>query len=186
MDRNLDAGTRTPVNRGRLASRLVLLAVVVGVLLLLPLRPLKVSGMSMAPTLQDGDTLLLDQFYFREMRRGDVVVLDRQGEQLVKRVVGLPGDQLRLFQAPSGWVTGVENLTAKSSVGRRTPWTTETTLPAGKIYVVGDNLGHSEDSRTFGPLPRASVLGIVRSWTLSREFPFIPTRNSGGPAARRG
>jgi len=43
------------------------------------------------------------------------------------------------------------------------------TVPAGKLYVMGDNRNHSDDSRAFGPIERSSVVGraFVRIWPLS-------------------
>lgn len=58
-----------------------------------------VSGSSMQPTLQDGDLLILDRQAYRDgatPRRGDVVVVRRSHEYLVKRIVGLPGETVEV------------------------------------------------------------------------------------------
>jgi len=63
-----------------------------------PFRPLKVSGISMEPTLRDGETYLLDHLYWRlgGVRRGDIVVVKHGEEKWVKRLVGMPRDRLQI------------------------------------------------------------------------------------------
>lgn len=94
-----------------------------------------VRGKSMEPTFHDGQVILVGKggLLFGPLKRGDVVVFTRDGQLLVKRVVALPYET-----APDG-----------------------TRVPADHIYVVGDNLEVSEDSRTFGPIPLRSVIGKV-------------------------
>ncbi|MCS6949611.1 MAG: signal peptidase I [Armatimonadota bacterium] len=94
-----------------------------------------VRGKSMEPTFHDGQVVLVGKggMLFGPLKHGDVVVFTRNGELLVKRVVALPYEI-----APDG-----------------------TQVPANHIYVVGDNLEVSEDSRAFGPIPLSSVIGKV-------------------------
>lgn len=94
-----------------------------------------VRGKSMEPTFHDGQVILIGKggLLFGPLKHGDVVVFTRNGQLLVKRVVALPYET-----APDG-----------------------TRVPANHIYVVGDNLEVSEDSRTFGPIPLSSVIGKV-------------------------
>lgn len=94
-----------------------------------------VRGKSMEPTFHDGQVVLIGKggLLFGALKRGDVVVFTRNGELLVKRVVALPYEI-----APDG-----------------------TRVPANHLYVVGDNLEVSEDSRIFGPIPLNSIIGKV-------------------------
>jgi len=94
-----------------------------------------VRGKSMEPAFRDGQVVLVGKggLLFGALKHGDVVVFTRNGQLLVKRVVALPYET-----APDG-----------------------TRVPANHIYVVGDNLEVSEDSRTFGPIPLSSVIGKV-------------------------
>lgn len=94
-----------------------------------------VRGKSMEPTFHDGQVVLVGKggLLFGPLKRGDVVVFTRNGELLVKRVVALPYET-----APDG-----------------------TLVPANHLYVVGDNVEVSEDSRAFGPIPLSSVIGKV-------------------------
>src|SRR5438067_1877350 len=62
-----------------------------------PLRLLQVRGASMEPTLHNGRRYVLDRFYYRlnGLHVGDVVVANPDGDEIVKRVVGLPGDRMQ-------------------------------------------------------------------------------------------
>lgn len=94
-----------------------------------------VRGQSMEPTFRDGQTILVGKggLLFGPIKRGDVVVFRWEGNLLVKRVIALPGEV-----SPDG-----------------------TRVPYNYLYVVGDNLEVSEDSRTFGPIPLNVVIGKV-------------------------
>lgn len=87
----------------------------------------------MAPTINPGDWLVATRG--GPIHRGSVVVLadPRGGRDLVKRVTAVPGDVVD---------------------GR--------TLPSGEFLVVGDNLQASTDGRTFGPVGREAIEGVVR------------------------
>ena len=63
-----------------------------------PLQFAIVSGESMMPTLQDGQWYLLDtrDSAINNIKKGDIVVVTTQNKRIVKRVVGMPGDELRL------------------------------------------------------------------------------------------
>jgi mitochondrial inner membrane protease subunit 1 len=90
----------------------------------------------MRPELAPGDRLWVDPRPGRPLALGDIAVFrdpETPGRLLVKRVVGLAGDRS----------------------GPGTP------LPEGSVYVEGDNLCASRDSRTFGPVPQGAVVGVA-------------------------
>ncbi len=100
---------------------------------------------SMRPTLQPGDYFLAEFVSYRvvEPDRGDVVVFDREGITMVKRVVAIPGDS--------------------------TP--THGAVPDGHVFVQGDNHANSLDSRAWGFLPTEDVYGraLFVHWSQDRD-----------------
>jgi signal peptidase I len=146
------------------------------VLAITPFRPLKISGRSMEPTLQNGDTYLLDQFYWKPsgLRRTDIVVVRHGEEYWVKRLIGMPGDRLQIARRPDGWITQVRNLTLNPSLKRTDDNPEERVVGEGEIFVIGDNLNQSADStnQEAGAFKLEDVMGVVRTFTMRRNFPF--------------
>lgn len=159
--------------RARGAVWCILLA---GVLAVTPFRPLKVTGRSMEPTLRNGDTYLLDQFYWKPsgLQRTDIVVVRHGEEYWVKRLIGMPGDRLQIARRPDGWITQVRNLTLDPSLELRDQPVEERVVGAGEIFVIGDNLNQSADStnQEAGSFKLQDVMGVVRTFTMRRRFPF--------------
>jgi signal peptidase I len=130
---------------------------------------------SMIPTLEIGDRVLVNKFIYRftEPKRGDIIVftsVDNPDEDLIKRVVGLPGDTIavrrgRLFLngEPQKEPYTNKNLPDRSFYAKRT-------VPKGHVFVMGDNRGNSADSRVFGPLPKKNIEGeaFLRFWPPHR------------------
>jgi signal peptidase I len=140
------------------------------------LQPFEVMGLSMAPTLEDRDYLLVDRLFFKErgLRRGDIVVFRlRDGSPfLVKRVVGIPGDTLSIRDGllfVNGRPQGMPELKL-SSVRPFGP----ASVPPGRFFCLGDNGPSSKDSRTFGPIPLDRIYGraVYRYLPLGRSGPI--------------
>jgi signal peptidase I len=76
----------------------ILIIVVVLLFKLYIMTPVRVNGSSMAPTLQDGDLMILDIISFKlsGAKRFDVLVADQGEELLIKRVIGLPGEKVEV------------------------------------------------------------------------------------------
>lgn len=143
----------------------------------------RVQGTSMNPTLHEGDRLLLNPLSRDAIHRFDLVhaTLGDTRIHIVKRVIGLPGDDVavapvldapEVFVRPHGShrVYRVENPTWSAQVGARTlgccrPDGTEAgerawvRVPDGEYWLVGDNWGGSEDSRRFGFVPEDRIAG---------------------------
>ncbi|MHB1133820.1 MAG: signal peptidase I [Chloroflexota bacterium] len=109
------------------------------------------------------------------LQRGQVVVLyrnaDRDGDPLIKRVVGLPGEHIELRDGRV-WVDE-QPLDEPYLDGVRTTCPTRCepiTLGPGQYYVLGDNRANSLDSRSFGPVPASRILGrvVLRYWPLDQ------------------
>jgi len=126
--------------------------------------PVRVQGPSMVPTLMDEDRVLITHGT-KELARGDVVVLvaDEGGTEveLVKRVIGLPGDVVEV-RGDAAYVNGVREPERGQMVGEgEPPRGRSTTVAAGQVFVMGDNRGLSEDSRYIGTVPVSGIKGRV-------------------------
>jgi len=148
--------------------------------------PFQVMGDSMVPTLETGDRLILNRL--ASIDRFDIVVFpapDGSGEEYVKRIIGLPGDEITYFQ-DTLYVNGekvdehyLEPLKEDAGGQMVTPDFTlfglEGTagipaVPEDTYFVLGDNRWVSKDSRVFGFIPAAQIEGTadLRIWPLSK------------------
>jgi len=130
---------------------------------------------SMIPTLEIGDRVLVNKFIYRftEPERGDIIVfesVDNGEEDLIKRVVGLPGDKIAV-RGGELFVNGdpqKEPYTNKRLLDRS--FYAQTKVPKNHVFVMGDNRANSADSRVFGPLPEKNIEGeaFLRFWPPDR------------------
>lgn len=134
---------------------------------------------SMEPTLQVGDRIVVDKLAvdWGTINRGDVLVFHAPPSEncgatvtdLVKRVVGIPGDTIT-SRGNAIIVNGhvlQEKWTHTEPLG--TPIDKQV-VPANSYFMVGDNHNNSCDSRMWGTVPRADVVGkaFLRIWPLGR------------------
>lgn len=146
----------------------------------------EVDGESMQPTLQDGNKLVVNKigYQIQDINRFDVIVFHANNkEDYVKRVIGLPGDKI-MYEDDWLYVNGIkyrepylkdfkhpfpgQNLTGDFTLAELT---NSRNVPAGKLFVMGDNRLGSMDSRHFGYVSIDQVVGKVdiRYWPLD-EF----------------
>src|SRR5262245_11280047 len=118
--------------------------------------PVRISSSSMLPTLAGGDVVLVskDAPALDDLRRGDLVAFwsPEDGQRTIKRVIGLPGDSLvirdsRLFVNGRAVAEPYVDHAAIDGYYSRTY-----DVPAGTVFVLGDNRGNSIDSRDYGPV----------------------------------
>ena len=139
------------------------------------LEAFQVPSESMVPTFEVGDRFLANKFVYRfwEPSVGDVVVfrsVEGGDEDLVKRIVALPGDE----------VTVENGVLSVNGEVRNEPFVNEelpdrgaygpARVPEGDVFVMGDNRANSRDSRFFGPVPIENIEGeaFASFWPLSR------------------
>lgn len=139
----------------------IIVALIALVLLLTYLiRVVGVDGDSMYPTLKDGDRLLLSRVE-TDYQRGDIVVVDRYTEApLIKRVIALPGDVVRIDK---NYLYIDDQLQDEPyTVGYTVPrdFVESQTVPEGYVFVLGDNRSVSVDSRV-SEVGMVSVKDIV-------------------------
>jgi signal peptidase I len=129
----------------------------------------QVVGESMVPTLYDSQQYLLNRlvYFLRDPKRTDVVVLKDPQEKgfAVKRIIAGAGDRV-LLRAGKVYVNG--SRLSEPYLLPNTPTfpyytVTEQNILLGKdqYFVLGDNRNNSADSRTYGPVPRRSILGLI-------------------------
>ncbi|HVX24682.1 MAG TPA: signal peptidase I [Candidatus Saccharimonadales bacterium] len=165
-------------------------------------RSYEVSGPSMQNTLHDRDKLIiwkLPRTWARITghpyipKRGDIVVFTESGlsefyqtdtKQLIKRVIGLPGDRVTIKndryviynqQHPDGFDPDIT--LPYFNHGKNLPKTTgnvDVTLGSDQVFVSGDNRGNSLDSRNFGPINANQIIGqlIIRVVPISDAKSF--------------
>ena len=132
----------------------------------------RVDGISMEPTLCDGATLLLVRAFTAGPPVPDaLVVLDdpqHPGQSLVKRVAGIAGQ--RVLFVDGGLVRDGRAVDEPWVDRSRTPglYTAPVDVPAGTVYVLGDNREASIDSRQLGPLPVSARSARVLARTTGR------------------
>jgi len=129
-----------------------------------------VPSCSMWPTLRPGDRMLVLKVG-DSLSRGAVVVFTRPardysapaGEDLVKRIIGLPGETIwsdgnTIYvngkPVVQPWLPKQEREALGQPIRRQT-------IPAGDYFMMGDDRGASYDSRYWGPVPGSSILGRV-------------------------
>jgi signal peptidase I len=156
-----------------------------------------VDGTSMTPTLHNNDRLIIDKVertgalvsgHQYVPQRGQIVVLDSslidqygRNEQLIKRVIGLPGDRIVVGTDGTPKVFNKEHpdgFDVNKSLGLHLAATyvdmpLDITVPNDSIFVMGDNRapGGSFDSRSFGPVQTKNIQGRL----IARIFPFNAT-----------
>ncbi len=167
----------------------IVVALVIALLVrMFVLQQFYISGPSMQSTLQQDNRVLVNKLSYRlhGIGRGDVVVFDRvtsngqtvQHDDLIKRVIGLSGDVVEIkdcvvlvnHEIIDEPYLNPDDLAQTSLEDRcRVPTLAAQTVPAHKIFVMGDNRPQSFDSRMFGPISEDLVVGraFVVLWPLS-------------------
>lgn len=125
--------------------------------------PIRTEGPSMDPTYRSGSFNLVNRlsYAFGEPSRGDVVAIRLAGPSvvLVKRIVGLPGERVRIDE-------GVLHVNGapldEPYVRQRRAWNVpEVTLGPDEYFAVGDNRGMSARAHSFGAVKRVRIRGRV-------------------------
>ncbi|MBI5354519.1 MAG: signal peptidase I [Chloroflexi bacterium] len=121
----------------------------------------RVDGFSMRPTLEDGEFVLVSKlsYLFGSAQRGDIIVFHfpmNPQEELIKRVIGLPGDHVRIS---AGNVYVNEQKLTEPYIAATPSYSGEWLVAEGQLFVLGDNRNNSNDSKDWGLLPSKNVVG---------------------------
>ena len=136
-------------------------------------QPVKVEGTSMMPILQDQERIFINKFVYKftGISRGDVVVfwypLD-PSKSYVKRVIGLPGDTVQV-RFGKVYVNGrllSEDYLIPEYMDHQSYAATQ--VEPNRFYVMGDHRNSSNDSRSWGTVPRDHIYGkaVLVYWPM--------------------
>jgi signal peptidase I len=172
-----------PEEKGRSAAgatltwfRDLFLSVLIAIVVILFLyQPVKVEGTSMMPSLQNDERIFINKFVYRfgisDVGRGDTVVFlypNDPSKSYIKRVIGIPGDTIEI---DDGTVIVNGKQLSEPYVAEdnrdRIPMAKET-VPADRYFVLGDHRSSSNDSRSWGLVPRQYIYGkaVFVYWPL--------------------
>jgi signal peptidase I len=149
--------------------------------------PIVVDGISMMPTLTNGDKMIVNKIGYTigEPKRFDIVVFHApEQKDYIKRIIGLPGDEIE-YQNDILYVNGeaqeepyldqykaenpdgpfTEDFTLEEKIGSKT-------VPEGHVFVLGDNRLKSKDSRHIGTIKTDEIIG-------NTKFVFWPIKDFG-------
>ena len=180
--------------------------------------PFQIPSKSMVPTLKVGDFILVNKFAYglrlpvvrtkfldvSDPQRGDVMVFFPPDDEryFIKRVIGLPGDEVHIVNnqlyingepvnqtmlpSPKGedprYLLAEEALGDEGHIMRKRRFASRfgrnysAVVPAGHYFMMGDNRDNSSDSRDWGPVPEANIVGkAVVTWMHWDDFFSLPS-----------
>lgn len=160
----------------------------ISVIIIVPVRLFVVQsffvvGISMQPSYENGDYLLVDKISYRfsKPNRGDVIVFKsptEKSETYIKRIIGLPydtivlrNDKVQILSEGAGSEIVIEEDYIQGSTGKHLDDGADMVVSLGEdeYFVMGDNRSDSWDSRFWGSLEESEILGKVwlRLWPVS-------------------
>ena len=153
-------------------------------------RVITVDGESMVPTLQDQQRLIVSDLFYTP-QYGDIVILyadklynysnSTAGKPIVKRVIGLPGDKIKIdfvkgIVYRNGEALDEPYTNTLTNLPENFPNNQEVTIEDGKVFVLGDNRNASKDSRSneIGQVDMRYIMGkaYLRIWPFSAISTF--------------
>lgn len=143
----------------------------------------EVDGPSMKPTLHDKQGILTFNHYYmiNKIRAGDIVIVQKKNEKLIKRIIGLPGDKVEMNRGVLKINGKVKTSQVELSMNEYFEQLTDDigysilnvtlnevddnfspiNVPSGYVFILGDNRQDSMDSRNFGSVPIERILHKV-------------------------
>ena len=137
--------------------------------------PVIVSGKSMLPNFNDGELLLVRKIDYNEktIKRFDVVVIKKDKEEIIKRIIGIPGEHIS-YKNNKLYIND-ELISEDYSHLNTKDFNLEeicscSIIPKGKYLVLGDNRPISKDSRSIGLIDEKDIVGksVFRLWPITK------------------
>ena len=130
--------------------------------------PVKVDGTSMYPTLKGHEVMILNKL--SAIDRFDIVVIDEKNDDLIKRVIGMPGETFEVIEGKI-YING-KKIEDKYGSGVTSDYP-KIKLKSNEYFVLGDNRENSRDSRSIGSIKKHNIKGTTK-FVL---FPFTKIGN---------
>ncbi len=125
----------------------------------------RIESVSMQPNLWEGEYVIVDKvsYSLTSPQRGDIIVFEKVGQaDLIKRVIGLPGDTV---EVRPGQVLVNGTPLAEPYIANPPNYTFgPVQVEPGRYFVLGDNRINSSDSHVWGTIPRETIVG--RAWII--------------------
>lgn len=134
-------------------SYVLIILIVIGIRTFV-VTPIKVNGSSMNDTLKDGDFMILKK-YDKKYSRYDVVVVDNDGDKIIKRIVGMPEEDIE-YKDNKLYINGSE---VKENYGKGYTSDFVDYCTEDEYFVLGDNREESKDSRIIGCVNKKDIIG---------------------------
>lgn len=162
-----------------------LIAVVLFLAVNLVTARIRVEGISMEPSLHDGQFVVVNRLAYRwnDPERGDIIVFHFPSDprrRFIKRVIGLPGDVVTIHD---GMVLVNDVQIEEPYLAEEPVYKGEWRVAPNEVFVLGDNRNNSSDSQNWGPLPQNEIIGkaILVYWPLD-TVGLIPHYDLAGAA----
>ena len=160
----------------------IVVAAAIYALLRFSVASFKVYGVSMLPTVQPGEQIMVSKvaYLIHQPERGDIIVLHspREGNtDLIKRVIALPGDTVEIKNGKVIVNGKPLNEPYAEPPNYEFP---QMEIPAGQYFVLGDNRNHSSDSHMGWTVPRENIIGKAwitywppQMWRIVKSYPQL-------------
>ena len=154
------------------AAETIILALVMFVIINALTSRVRVENISMLPTLNPGELLLVNKMAYKlgDPHHGDVVIFhapNNPGEDYIKRLIGAPGDEVTIGNGKVV-VNGVE--LTEPYIAASPSYNGSWIVPEDSLFVLGDNRNSSSDSHAWGFVPLDQVIGkaLFIYWPLNK------------------